>query len=88
MHAAPAGLALAAASGAVTSGLGYVIWYAALRGLTAFSAATVQLSVPVIAAAGGALMLHEEIPLRLVVASLATLGGIALVLAQKKVRQH
>lgn len=83
LHVAPSGLALAAASGAVTSGLGYVIWYAALRELTALSAATVQLSVPVIAAAGGAVMLSEEIPLRLVVASVATLGGIALVLVQR-----
>lgn len=80
LHASPAGLALAVASGALTSGIGYVIWYAALRGLTAFSAATVQLSVPVIATAGGALMLAEDISLRLVVASVATLGGVALAL--------
>ena len=78
------GSVLAVASGAITSGIGYVIWYAALRGLTAMSAATVQLSVPVLAAIGGATLLAEEITLRLVVASLATLGGIALVLVQKK----
>jgi len=77
------GLVLAIASGAVASGLGYVIWYAALRGLTATSAATVQLSVPVIAAIGGVLLLSEPVTLRLVLASAATLGGIAIVFAQR-----
>ncbi len=77
------GLALAIASGAVTSGCGYVIWYAALRGLTATRAATVQLSVPVIAAFGGILLLSELITLRLLLASAATLGGVAIVLAQR-----
>ncbi len=81
------GVTLAVASGAITSGVGYVVWYAALRGLAAMSAATVQLSVPVIAAIGGALLLAEAITLRLVVASVATLGGIALVLAQKRTRR-
>jgi drug/metabolite transporter (DMT)-like permease len=80
----PHGVLLAVASGALTSGIGYVVWYAALRGLAAMSAATVQLSVPVLAAIGGATLLAEEITLRLVVAALATLGGIALVLAQKR----
>ena len=77
------GVLLAMASGAVTSGLGYVVWYAALRGLTAGSAASVQLSVPVIAAVGGAVLLGEDFTARLAMASLATLGGIALVLAQR-----
>ena len=77
------GLALAIASGAVTSGCGYVIWYAALRGLTATRAATVQLAVPVIAAFGGILLLSELITLRLLLASAATLGGVAIVLAQR-----
>ena len=80
------GITLAAASGAITSGIGYVIWYAALRGLTALGAATVQLSVPVIAAIGGTLLISESITLRLVVASAATLGGVALVLGQKRTR--
>jgi uncharacterized membrane protein len=66
------GLALAAASGAIASGCGYVIWYAALRGLTATRAATVQLSVPVIATFGGVLLLSEEITLRLLLASAAS----------------
>lgn len=77
------GLALAVASGAIASGCGYVIWYAALSGLTATRAATVQLSVPVIAAFGGVIMLSEQLTLRLLLASAATLGGVAIVLAQR-----
>ncbi|MGC8658118.1 MAG: DMT family transporter [Desulfomonilaceae bacterium] len=72
------GFLCAFSSGALASGLGYVIWYAALRGLTVTSAATAQLSVPVIAALGGITLLGEPISLRFVVASAATLGGIAL----------
>jgi drug/metabolite transporter (DMT)-like permease len=71
-------------SGAITSGLGYVIWYRALPGLKAASAATVQLSVPVLAATGGIILLGERITLRYVIASLAVLGGIALVLIDKQ----
>lgn len=82
-HAEPAGVALAIASGALTSGVGYVIWYAALKGLTAMRAATVQLSVPPIAAFGGVLLLSEAITPRLATASAAILGGIALVLASR-----
>ena len=73
-------------SGAITSGLGYVIWYAALPGLKAASAATVQLSVPVLAATGGILLLGEAITLRYVIASIAVLGGIFLVVIEKKLR--
>jgi drug/metabolite transporter (DMT)-like permease len=76
-------VALAVASGAVASGCGYVIWYAALRGLTATRAATVQLSVPAIAALGGVLFMAEDVTLRLVVASAATIGGVAVVLSQR-----
>ena len=68
-HATSFGIALAVASGAVASGIGYVIWYAALRGLAATSAATVQLSVPFIAAIGGVLLLSEDVTLRLLIAS-------------------
>ncbi|MFZ2219171.1 MAG: DMT family transporter [Rhodoferax sp.] len=74
-----AGLVYAVLSGAITSGLGYAVWYTAVRGLPATSAATVQLSVPVIAALGGALFLHEPLTLRLIATSLAILGGVALV---------
>ena len=75
-----AGVWYAVASGAVASGIGYAIWFAALPGLKATSAATVQLSVPVIAAIGGILFLGESLTLRLVLASAAILGGIALVI--------
>ena len=78
------GVAYAIASGALTSGVGYAIWYAALRSLTATGAATVQLSVPVIAAIGGILLLVEPITLRLLGASIAILGGIALVVVRPK----
>lgn len=78
------GVAYAITSGALTSGVGYAIWYAALRGLPATSAAAVQLSVPVIAAIGGVMLLGEPITLRLLGASAAILGGIALVIARPK----
>jgi drug/metabolite transporter (DMT)-like permease len=78
-----AGLALAIASGAVTSGIGYVVWYAALARLPAMRAAAVQLSVPLIAALGGVAFLSEAFSPRLAVASAAILGGIAIVLASK-----
>jgi drug/metabolite transporter (DMT)-like permease len=74
-----AGASYAIASGAIASGVGYVIWYSALPGLKAASAATVQLSVPVLAATGGILLLGESITLRFVLACVAVLGGIALV---------
>ena len=71
-------------SGALASGIGYAIWYTALPGLKATSAATVQLSVPVIAALGGIVFLGEPISLRLAIASVAILGGIALVFLEKQ----
>ncbi|MBT5559559.1 MAG: DMT family transporter [Proteobacteria bacterium] len=82
-HSTRNGLILAVASGAIASGLGYVIWYAALRGLAATHAATVQLSVPVVAALGGIVFLSEQITLRLIFASVAILGGIMIVLTQR-----
>jgi drug/metabolite transporter (DMT)-like permease len=75
-----AGVGYAIASGAVASGIGYAIWYTALTGLKVTHAATVQLSVPVIAAVGGVVLLGEPVSLRLVLASTAILGGIALVI--------
>ena len=74
------GIFYAVLSGALTSGLGYLAWYAALPSLKATSAATVQLSVPVLAALGGALLLGEPVTLRLVLSSALILGGVALVL--------
>jgi drug/metabolite transporter (DMT)-like permease len=80
----PAGMGYAMLSGALASALGYAIWYQALPALKATQAATVQLSVPVIAALGGVLLLGEALTGPLVLASVAILGGIALVIAQKK----
>jgi drug/metabolite transporter (DMT)-like permease len=77
------GLMYAVASGAVTSGLGYVLWYAALPALSATSAATIQLCVPAIAALGGVVLLAEPITARLLIASAAILGGIALTIRKK-----
>ena len=82
-HLTPAGVGYALASGIVASGCGYVLWFAAVKRLRATTAATVQLSAPVIAAFGGALLLAEPVTLRLLIASAATLGGIWLVLAQR-----
>ena len=79
-----AGFGYAVASGALTSGIGYVIWYAALKGLKPATAATVQLSVPVIAAAGGVALLGEALTARLLVSSAAILGGIALVALSRR----
>jgi len=82
------GIGYAVISGAITSGLGYVIWYSVLSDsmpvrLGPAGAATVQLSVPVLAATGGILLLGEPITFRYVVASIAVLGGIALVIIEK-----
>jgi drug/metabolite transporter (DMT)-like permease len=79
-----AGFWYAVSSGALTSGIGYAIWYTTLPALKATSAATVQLSVPVIAALGGIVFLGEPLTLRLVLASVAVLGGIALVILEKQ----
>lgn len=77
------GVVYAVLSGALASGIGYAIWYAALPGLSAIQAASVQLSVPVLAALSGALVLGEHIGLRLLLVSCAVLGGIALILRAK-----
>ena len=78
VHVSIHGVLLAMASGALASGAGYVVWYAALRGLTATRAATVQLAVPVLAALGGIGFLSEEISMRLALAAALILGGVAL----------
>ena len=82
-HMTTAGVVLASVSGGIASGLGYAIWYKALRGLTATRAATVQLSVPAIAAIGGVLLMQEQLTARLIVASAATLGGVWVALARR-----
>ena len=81
------GVVYAIASGALASALGYVVWYTALRDLRATTAATVQLSVPVLAAAGGVLLLHEALTARLVLAGVAILGGVALVVLTRRTTQ-
>jgi drug/metabolite transporter (DMT)-like permease len=78
VHVSANGVGLAVLSGALASGVGYVIWYAALRGLTTTRAAIVQLSVPVIAAWSGVAILSENVSTRLFVAGVLILGGIAL----------
>ena len=82
------GAILAILSGVVASGLGYVAWYAALGHLSATRAATVQLAVPVIAAAGGVLLLAEPVTARLVLAAVLILGGVALALVRTEPRRR
>lgn len=78
-----AGLALAVASGALTSGLGYALWYHVLPQITGTAAAVAQLTVPVIAMAGGMLALSEPLTAQFVVASVVVLGGVALSLLRR-----
>lgn len=84
MNLSTTGALLAVASGALASGLGYVVWYAALRGLTATRAATVQLAVPILAALGGATVLSETISGRLVFAAVLVLGGVGVAVTARK----
>jgi drug/metabolite transporter (DMT)-like permease len=83
----PLALAYAIASGAIASGLGYAIWYAALPSLTRTRAAIVQLTVPAIAATGGVLLIGEPLTPRLVIASIAILGGVAFALISAERRR-
>ena len=85
-HLETRGVVLAAVSGAVTSGLGYVAWYSALRSLSATRASLVQLLVPVIAAVGGLVVLGEALSLRLVLSAAIVIGGIALALTANERR--
>jgi len=80
-----AGAGYAVLSGALASGVGYAVWYAVLPHMPASSAAVVQLSVPVIAAAAGVLVLGEALTTRLVVASVVTLGGVWMALGGRAV---
>ncbi len=84
VHMTQSGILLAVLSGAIASGVGYVIWYTALAGLSATRAAIVQLSVPVLAAWGGVALLAEDVSLRLVLAGALILGGIALAIAGRR----
>lgn len=80
------GLVFAVLSGALASGVGYVVWYTALKGLTATRAATVQLIVPVLAALGGVILLSEDVSTRLLFAAMMILGGVGLALAGRSTR--
>ncbi|UVL86194.1 DMT family transporter [Pseudomonas sp. B21-028] len=80
----PLGMIYAVLSGALASGVGYAVWYIAVRQLASFQAATVQLSVPILASLAGIVFLGESLSVRMVVASVAVLGGIALVLGSKQ----
>ncbi|MCB2137464.1 MAG: DMT family transporter [Rhodobacteraceae bacterium] len=73
---APAGVALAILSGAVTSGLGYALWYAVLPALGPSRGAVAQLTVPIFAVAGGMAFLGEALTLRFVIAAILVLGGV------------
>lgn len=84
MHVSPRGVILAVLSGSVASGIGYTVWYTALRYHTATRAAILQLAVPLIAATGGIFFLSETADLRLVVAAALILGGIGLTIAGRK----
>lgn len=87
-HVEPKGMLLAVASGALASGLGYVVWYAALRDLTATRAAAVQLSVPVLAALGGVIFLAEAVSVRLLLSTVMVLGGVGLALVGRERFSH
>jgi drug/metabolite transporter (DMT)-like permease len=86
VHVTPMGAVLAVTSGALASGLGYVAWYAALRGLSATRAAIVQLAVPVIAAAAGVLFMGEAVTVRLVLCAALILGGVGLASVTRRER--
>ena len=79
------GMAYAVASGAIASALGYALWYSILVHIAAIKAATLQLSVPVLAVFAGWLFLDEPVTLRIILSSLAVIGGVAMVIWVKKI---
>jgi len=85
LHGNIDGMMLAVASGALASGLGYALWYYVVSKMSGATAATVQLSVPVLAAAGGVMVMHEPVTLRLAITGIMILGGIALVTMKQPV---
>ena len=86
LQAAGTGIALALVSGAVTSGLGYVLWYKVLQGLSTTKASILQLTVPVIAAIGGVVLLGELVSTRMLIASALVLGGVAVAVTRRSGR--
>jgi drug/metabolite transporter (DMT)-like permease len=87
-EASAQGVLLAVLSGALASGVGYVAWYAALTGLTSAQAASVQLAVPILAAAGGVIFLSEPVTVRLLLSAFLILGGVALALTRTERRRQ
>ena len=85
IHFSTEGVVYALISGAVTSGMGYAIWYTALRGLTTTQAALLQLLVPILAALGGVIFLSENITMRLVSAGAMIIAGVLLALMGKRI---
>lgn len=83
VHLTSSGVVLAVLSGAMTSGVGYAVWYVALRSISSMQAAMVQLSVPVLAAAGGVLFMAETVSIRLILSGLLILGGIFIAIFGK-----
>lgn len=83
-HITAHGILLAVLSGAVTSGLGYILWYLVVKRIPALLAAGAQLGVPILAALGGVVFLHEPLSAQLVFASIAVLGGVALVVNSRQ----
>jgi len=86
LHGNIDGVMLAIASGALASGLGYALWYQVVSRMSGPTAATVQLSVPLLAAAGGVLMMQEPVTMRLLLTGMMILGGIALVTMKQPAR--
>ncbi len=84
LHLQPMGIVLALVSGTITSGLGYVLWYRALPWLSTMQASVLQLTVPVIAAAGGILLLGEQVSSRLLLSGAMIIGGVALVIVMPR----
>jgi drug/metabolite transporter (DMT)-like permease len=88
LHGDRAGFLYAALSGALASGVGYALWYRALKGLRAATAASVQLTVPVFASLAGVTLLGEAFTARLALASAAILFGLFLVLRHGSPAPH
>lgn len=88
VHISARGILLAVMSGGITSGIGYTLWYTALRKISATQAAVVQLSVPVIAGFGGVVFVSEQISLRLTLSALLTLGGILMVILGRNAKNR
>lgn len=86
VHLTPQGVLWAALSGALASGLGYIVWYRAVRRVSTVTASVVQLLVPLVTAAGGAVVLGEQVSMRLALAACLIVGGIAVAVTARRNR--